>query len=261
MSTPLTTQDHRGSTTGTTPSGVPYDVRDVVSRWADRPDRAVLFDFNGTLSDDEPIVCELYAQLFDERLGWTFTHDYYAEHFAGFSDLEIIATVVAEQIGSDPGLERELLHERHVRYRAIVEDHSPVSEDAVRLVRGLRSRGIPMGVVTGAPRDDVELVLGRAGLRDAIAVVVAAEDVRHGKPHPEGFLAGATGLGIDPASALVFEDSLPGARSARAARMACIGITGTCTRAELLPETSAVADTLGPDLFEHVLPAITDGTD
>ena len=56
------------------------------------------------------------------------------------------------------------------------------------------------------------------------AVVVAEEDVRRGKPDPEGFRAGAALLGREPTDVLVFEDSVPGIRGALAAGMRCIAV-------------------------------------
>jgi len=48
-------------------------------------------------------------------------------------------------------------------------------------------------------------------------VLVAGEDVTHGKPHPEGYRAAAAGLGVDPRNCVVVEDAAPGIRAARAA--------------------------------------------
>jgi sugar-phosphatase len=58
-------------------------------------------------------------------------------------------------------------------------------------------------------------------------VLVTADDVAHGKPHPEPYLKGAELLGFKPADCLVTEDAPAGIWSARAAGMKVVGITST----------------------------------
>jgi sugar-phosphatase len=59
------------------------------------------------------------------------------------------------------------------------------------------------------------------------ALLIAAEDVREGKPSPEGFLAGALKLGVDPSRCIVIEDTPAGIRAGRAAGSRVIGLTTT----------------------------------
>ena len=85
----------------------------------------------------------------------------------------------------------------------------------------LADHGVPMAIVTGAQRDDVRAVLAASPVGEVITVVVAEEDVRRGKPDPEGFRAGAALLGREPTDVLVFRGL--GARiRALAAGMRCI---------------------------------------
>jgi len=82
------------------------------------------------------------------------------------------------------------------------------------------------GIVTSAPRKLAQARLAAAGL-PAHRLLVASEDVEHGKPAPDPFLLGARLLGADPADCLVFEDTLAGLRSAAAAGMDSIVVTLT----------------------------------
>lgn len=83
-------------------------------------------------------------------------------------------------------------------------------------------------IVTSAPRKLAEARLAAAGL-PAHRLLVAAEDVRHGKPAPDPFLLGAQKLGAAPADCLVFEDTDAGLRSAAAAGMDSVVVTLTHT--------------------------------
>jgi sugar-phosphatase len=82
------------------------------------------------------------------------------------------------------------------------------------------------GIVTSAPRKLAEARLAAAGL-PSHRLLVASEDVEHGKPAPDPFLLGARTLGVAPADCLVFEDTLAGLQSAEAAGMESIVVTLT----------------------------------
>ena len=221
----------------------------VIRAWSGRSDRAVIFDFNGTLSDDEPVLLRLYQEMFREHLGWELTERDYLARLAGLSDREIVEIVVSEQ-GRDVELVEGLLVERRDRYCLLVEQASPILDDTVALVQRLVDEEIPLAIVTGAQRIDVEYVLERSPAGSAFPVIVTEEDVTRGKPDPEGFLLAATALGVPSTSILAFEDSTHGAEAARAAGMSCVTVVGTRSRDELAPVSDAVVDTLGPWLLD-----------
>ncbi len=222
---------------------------DVVARWAPAPGRAVIFDFNGTLSDDEPILLRLYAEMFREHLHWELTARHYFDALAGLSDREIIESVVQERAGGDASLVERLLVERRIRYCRLVEEGSPILPPTAALVDDLRADGVALAIVTGAQRIDVEFVLSRSAIAGAFPVVVTEEDVARGKPDPEGFLIAARALDTPPSSILVFEDSLHGVQAAQAAGMRCIAVEGTRTRAQLEGTADAVVGRLTPSLL------------
>lgn len=65
------------------------------------------------------------------------------------------------------------------------------------------------------------------------SVLISADDVMQGKPHPEGYLAAAAKLGISPEQCAMVEDSPPGGDAAHGARMRIVGILSTHTPAEI----------------------------
>jgi beta-phosphoglucomutase len=120
--------------------------------------RAVVFDFNGTISDDEPILCEIFQELFAEQ-GRPLSAQEYYDHLAGLSDPEIVRT----WLGPDhPALE-EVVKERISRFRRRVADGSTVSQARRDAVRYAAER-VPVGVVSGASRSEIKPVLAAAGL-------------------------------------------------------------------------------------------------
>lgn len=212
----------------------------------------MIFDFNGTLSDDEPILLRVFAGLFAEHLGWRLTADEYFARFAGLSDREIVETAVAEQAPPDhrstDGIVERLLRLRREHYLEQVDRACPVREDTQALVRAVAGAGALQAIVTGAQRADVDLVLARSKVADCFDVVVTEEDVHAGKPDPEGYLLGAERLGVGPAGVLVFEDSVAGIRAARSAGMRCVGVVGTHDAATLAAEGVPTVDRLEPGL-------------
>jgi HAD superfamily hydrolase (TIGR01509 family) len=213
--------------------------------------RAVIFDFNGTLSDDEPVLARVFGEIFMAYLGWRMTADDYYARLAGRSDREIVETAVAERAGGLEGngpLVERLLALRRERYLQIVEDECPIRPDTEALVGALADAGHALAIVTGAQRADVQFVLAQSNVGHHFDVVVTEEDVVRGKPDPEGFLAAAARLGVEPAQTLVLEDSVAGVRGALAAGMRCIAVTGTHDAQTLASEGIRTVDTLSPAL-------------
>jgi len=101
---------------------------------------------------------------------------------------------------------------------------------AAEALRALKEERV--AVVTSATRELAAARLGAVGI-ELPGVVVYAGDVSRGKPDPEGYLAAAERLGVDPAEALVVEDSPPGVEAGRAAGAATVAVTSTHAAAEL----------------------------
>jgi beta-phosphoglucomutase len=191
--------------------------------------RAVIFDFNGTLSDDEPILYRIYAEMFAAQ-GRPLTGQEYVDELAGHSE----EWIIERWLGRDrPDLE-ELVAERIARYRAAVDDGSTVYPEVREAVRYAAER-VPVAIVSGAAREEIIPAVAAAGLAPHLRAIVAADDVAEGKPHPEGYLRALEllGDGILAEEVLVFEDTEVGVASAKAAGMHCVGITRTLGAARL----------------------------
>jgi HAD superfamily hydrolase (TIGR01509 family) len=225
---------------------------DVIEAWlrSDRP--AVLFDFNGTLSDDEHILFDIFSELFRIHLGWAMTAEDYRDELLGRSDREIIEHAVARHGRGTEQEVTDLLRLRQGVYKQRVADRSPIADATVRLVKLLVDNEIPLGIVTGAQRDDVLAVLAGSPAGELFGVLIAEEDVSDGKPHPEGFLTAARLLHLRPGDVLVFEDSVPGVQAAKAAGMHCLAVAAEPS-AELQATAKAIVPELSAELVEDAL--------
>jgi beta-phosphoglucomutase len=197
--------------------------------------RAVVFDFNGTLSDDEPILYEIFQELFAEH-GRPLSAPEYYDQLAGLSDPEIVRT----WLGPDNPAVGKVIEKRTERYRERVADGSSVPDETREAVRYAAER-VPVGVVSGAARAEIEPVLAAAGLAEHVSFVVAAEDVERGKPHPDGYERAVALLDVQPSDVLVFEDTEAGVQAAKAAGTRAIAVLGT-----LAPDRLAAADEIVP---------------
>jgi beta-phosphoglucomutase len=195
--------------------------------------RALLFDFNGTLSDDEPLLCAIYRDLFAAH-GRPLTEQEYYEQLAGLSE----EAIIGGWLGVDGEELQALVAERIERYRAVAADGATVPAGVREAVRYAGAR-IPVGIVSGAFRAEIEPVLAGAGLAGEITLVVTADDVAEGKPHPAGYLLAVERLALPPGGVVAFEDTEAGVAAAKAAGLRCLAVRGT-----LAPERLAAADEL-----------------
>jgi HAD superfamily hydrolase (TIGR01509 family) len=99
----------------------------------------------------------------------------------------------------------------------------PLMGGAVDAVHRMAARW-PLAVASSAPATLIETVLRSAGLRACFTVVMSTEQVAHGKPAPDIYLAVSAALGCPPPDCAAVEDSSNGLRSAAAAGLRVIAI-------------------------------------
>jgi beta-phosphoglucomutase len=206
---------------------------------------AIVFDFNGTLSDDEPLMCEIFRELFAER-GRPLSAQEYFDELAGLSDPEIVRT----WLGDDHPDVDEVIAERVSRYRTAAGDGSTIHDPVRQAVRYAAER-VPLAICSGAARAEIEPVVEAAGLADCFRVIVSSDDVVRGKPDPEGYLKALRLLG-DPRDGLVFEDTEAGIASAKSAGLHVIAKRGTLDP-ERLREADELVDRIDVELMRRCL--------
>ena len=144
-----------------------------------------------------------------------------------------------------------MLEQRKIdRYRELA-DGSTVSDETRAAIRAAAEE-VPLAVVSGSARVEIEPVLEAAGIRDRFTVVVSLDDIRRSKPDPEGYLIALHLLGVEPAVAAAVEDSPAGIAAAKAAGLYTVGVT-TTQLAERLAEADEVASGVDRDLIARLL--------
>ena len=200
-------------------------VRAAVPRMA-----AVLFDFNGVLIEDEPwhwrAMREAVAQ-FGITLGWAA----YKARYLHFDDHGALQRIVADAGRRLPISLDDLVAQKRRHYRRLLPADGGIDKRVSAFVRAV-AREVPVGIVSSAPRDEIEDAIRRAGLQSVFATIVGSEDVTRPKPSSDGYLLAVRQLvagrrltmGLP---VLAVEDSPGGIRAARGAGLEVFGVTTT----------------------------------
>jgi HAD superfamily hydrolase (TIGR01509 family) len=195
-----------------------------------------LFDYNGVLIDDEKVHLAAFRDVL-APLGVEVLEASYWERYLGFDDLGAFRAIL-EDAGRrvSAGELAELVEAKRPHYLSRAKTALSAFAGAAEVVRR-RASVAPVGIVSGALRDEIALGIELLGIADVVAFVVSAEDTRACKPDPEGYAIAkgrlAELVGTDAERAVVIEDSLAGVQAAKAAGLSCIAVAHSYPESEL----------------------------
>jgi HAD superfamily hydrolase (TIGR01509 family) len=198
--------------------------------------KAVLFDFNGVIVKDEAIHQQLIEEiLIQENL--RPSPQEYRDICLGRSDRACLAELLKRRgrVVTDRYLS-ELVTRKAQAYQRQLETLSklPIYPGLEDLIFKIRIAKLPMGVVSGALRCEVELVLNRTQLAQHFTVIVAGDDIKASKPEPDGYLLAVErlnqqhpNLNAQASECLAIEDTPAGIEAAKRAGMQVVGVANT----------------------------------
>ncbi len=193
--------------------------------------KALLLDLDGTLIDSAPRILRVW-EGWSARNGIDFEAVVSIMHGRRSVDtIRLVAPWLAAET-EVAALEAEEIRDMH---------DVQIYPGASRLMAALQRR--PHAIVTSGSRLAVEARLKYVGL-SLPPVLITADEVKSGKPAPDGYLLAARRLGMDPADCLVIEDSPVGIDAGKAASMRVIGVASTHSTEEL-GQADAVVEALG----------------
>jgi HAD superfamily hydrolase (TIGR01509 family) len=184
--------------------------------------RAVAFDLDGLMFNTE-VHYEAVGQELMRRRGHVFTKEL-RDKMMGRPPPGVFQVMIDEHGLSDQSEAMAL--ESDQIFRSILDESLDVMPGLLDLLDLLESRRIPKGIATSSRRTHVDYVLGRFDLTTRFNFIISAENVTHGKPHPEIYLNAAKRHGVDPRNMLVLEDSQAGCRAALAAGAVTVAVPG-----------------------------------
>jgi len=189
---------------------------------------ATLFDYNGVLIDDEHVHLAAFREVLGP-LGIEVGEREYFARYIGYDDVGMFRAILEDwKLSSDDATVRRLVDAKRPVYRKLAEQGLKGFAGAAELVRRRALAG-PVGIVSGALRDEILMGLETLSVKDCVSAIVAAEDMGAPKPDPAGYLRGIEALagltGVEAARrALVIEDSLAGIEAAKRAGLHCVAV-------------------------------------
>jgi HAD superfamily hydrolase (TIGR01509 family) len=186
------------------------EAQDVVN-----PIRAVLFDMDGVLVDSEPAHFQVTIETLEARGLPVPNDEEWDRVFLGRPDRDGFTEWFLE-LRIDENVEA-LMADKAARFAERFNALVRPFEDGQWLARELHKRGVPLALVSGARRSDIDLVLHHFDLTSVFHASLSSDEVTYGKPDPQPWLLGADALGVPATACIVIEDAIPGLRAAEAA--------------------------------------------
>lgn len=212
--------------------------------------RAVIFDFDGVIADSEFLHYKALNQVF-EKYGVSVPKEVHWQKYLGYTDIENIQAVSEDyKMNLTPGQIRQLAHQKAELFKQLARKETAILDGVETLIGMLKASHTRLAVCSGALRDDIEQMLAGSDLLNAFDVMVTAEDVKKGKPDPEGYLLALKKLNqnqthpIQPKDCVVIEDSHWGLAAAAAAGMHRIAVTNTYPAEQLQDKAERVVSSL-----------------
>ncbi|WP_459557279.1 HAD family hydrolase [Lacunimicrobium album] len=182
--------------------------------------KAVVFDLDGTMFNTE-MVFHVAGDDFVRSKGGLMT-EALRQQMMGRRAAESMAILKAA-LSLSESIE-QLRHESHTLFMGMLESRLAPMPGLFEILQRIDELGLPRAVATSSHREYLEDILGRYSLLDGFSFTLAAEDVVHGKPHPEIYLAAAERMSLHPSEVLVIEDSGIGTQAGVAAGVHIVSI-------------------------------------
>ncbi len=215
--------------------------------------KAVIFDFDGVISDSEAIHYQAINAIIS-RFGISIPRAKYWADYLGFNDVDCFAAVSDDyNLGLNSRAVAQLVHEKIDVFEKLAAQESSIIDGVAGFIEMLNTGGVRLAICSGALLTDIQLMLKGTVFADLFEVIVTAdtEGLTRGKPFPDGYLLTVDKLNetgaetIEPAHCVVIEDSHWGLEAAAAAGMARIAVANTYPADELSKFADKVVSSLG----------------
>jgi len=185
---------------------------------------AVVFDFDGVLADSERLHFAAFRDVLGDE-GWTLSERDYFDRYLGFDDAALVSEFARDQqIALAAPAQAALVQRKAEMFQSRLVAAGVLYPGAPAAIARLGAR-YRLAIASGSLAVEIRTVLAAAGLSQAFAAVIGADDVPRSKPAPDPYLAAVRALGVPASAAVAIEDSRWGLESARAAGLRTIALT------------------------------------
>jgi beta-phosphoglucomutase len=218
--------------------------------------RAVIFDFDGVIADSEMMHLAAFNKALESH-GIQLSKQEYFKEYLGLTDRDLIKSLVEEGRLRIEEVQVDGIAREKTKIFEELARTAPVIDGVREFLELLTQNGLAAAICSGALLAEIELILDRAKLRGYFEVIVSAEQVKKGKPAPDGFLLTLKKLNehsetaIKASDCAVVEDSHWGLAAAKAAGMHAVAVTNSY-EAEELSLADVVVDNLSELTMEHL---------
>ena len=195
--------------------------------------RAIIFDFDGVITDSEVLHLRAFNQSLVPYGIEISTKDYYT-NYLGYNDFDCYKALIDNGLLKiDERKIRDIIKVKSKIFEELTKTEGRTIEGVHEFLQMLEENKIPMAICSGALLVEIEVMLQESGLRHFFAEIVSAEQVKKGKPHPEGFLLGLKKLNetchppIAADECIIIEDSHWGLQAGKAAGMHTVAVTNS----------------------------------
>ncbi len=190
---------------------------------------AVIFDMDGVIVQNDFYHCKAWERFCREN-GIRIEFEEVKNWF-GNINRTILQKLFNNKL-SEEEIEIMSFRKEEIYREIYANDISPVT-GLIDFLTELKTNRIPLAIATSAPRENVDFVMDKTGIRNFFTVIIDSTDLTNGKPFPEIYLKTAQALNIDPSRCLVIEDSFNGIESGKRAGMKVIGLATTHKKEDL----------------------------
>lgn len=191
---------------------------------------AVIFDMDGVICHTNPFHAKAFEAFFDKH-EVSYTAQDFEAHMYGKHNSHIMTHFFKRPIHGAELLALE--EEKEALFREIYKDQVETIPGYIPFLHSLKEHGFHTAVATSAPRANLDLIIDQLGIRPLMESMLASEDVKLHKPHPEVYLKSAENLGIPASQCIVFEDSFSGITAGLNAGMKVVAVLSSHSKAEL----------------------------
>ena len=212
---------------------------------ANRSEYAVIWDVDGVLIDSGEQHRRAWEQLAREE-GLPYSDAAFWATF-GMRNADIFPRMFG--VSGPPERIVALGDRKEAIYRALLAENAVALPGAKELLAALHAAGYRQALGSSAPPANLEAIISLLGIASFLNAIVSGEQVAHGKPAPDIFLAAAERLQIPPAHCLVIEDAPAGIAAAHAGGMRCLAV-----------RRAGQPDAPGLDAADALVDALTDAS-
>ena len=188
---------------------------------------AVFFDLDGVIVNSEPPQMKVFDMLLKKEGISLDKSDFF--EYTGKRTIDNFKDIV-KRFGLKKTPEEYTALKDKLYFQLLKEGEIFPNDDAVLLIKELYKERVPLALVSGSPKRDIEYILSCLNLEKIFQTIISAEDVKNGKPDPEGYLLAATVLSVSPDKVWVIEDSFSGVLAAKRGKFNVIAVPTLYTK-------------------------------